>query len=169
MKLIPTLRVTRFEQLEPGDLFMLFSGEERFYALKTFPAKGGDDARMVVLGPRFVAGDDESFLLSWQASTVLSYGGGFSIVPSTRPEDWFESGDRRVSVCLAVADEQAYLCTNGGSSRSAYVPRFVNLATGAVERHLSNAVFTAHWRIDMAFADRPPPTLLEFPNAGVQR
>jgi Lon protease-like protein len=35
MELIPALRVTRFEQLDAGELFISFSGHERFYALKT--------------------------------------------------------------------------------------------------------------------------------------
>jgi hypothetical protein len=165
MELVPPLRATRFEQLEPGELFILLSGSDRFYALKTAPAKNHDDCQMVVLGPTFLAGDNESFLLSWQPTAVLSYGKNFSIIPSRHPEHWLEDGNRRTPVCIAVAEDQVYICTNGGHSPGMYTPRFVNIATGEIaERRLPNSVFTAHWRIEIVSAGRPPLILIEFPS-----
>lgn len=162
MELIPPLRATRFEQLSAGDLFILLSGTERFYALKTLYQKGADAAQMVVLGPTFIAGSNESFLLNWQPSTVLSYGNKFSVVPSPDPEHWFESGNRRTPVCLAISGDQPYICTNGGHSPMMYSSRYVNIATGSIESGLSSAVFTANWRIEIAVPDRPPQVLIQF-------
>lgn len=169
MELIPPLRVTRFEQLSAGDLFILFSGSERFYALKTIYQKDADAAQMVVLGPTFLAGANESFLLNWQASTVLSYGKNFSVMPSADPEDWFENGDRRTPVCLAISDNQPYICTNGGHSPRMYSSRYVNIATGSIESGLSNAVFTTNWRIEVAVPDRSPQVLIKFPSPKIIR
>lgn len=165
MELIPALRVTRFEQLDAGELFISFSGHERFYALKTLRERDADQAQMVVLGPQFIAGGNESFLLNWQASTVLSYGKEFAVLPSPHPEHWLEDGNRRAPVCLAISDDQVYICTNGGHSPSMYTPRYVNMATGAVERRLSSAVFTTHWRIEIVSPDRQPLVLIQFPSS----
>jgi hypothetical protein len=164
MQIVPALNVQRFEQLDPGDLFILISGSERFYALKTMPPTDGEKVQMVVLGPRFIAGENESFLLNWQASTVLSYGKQFSVVPSSQPEHWLEDGNRRTPVCLAISADQAYICANAGHSRSEYAPRYVNISTGAVEHRLSYAVFTAHWRIEVVFPDCQPVVLIQYPS-----
>jgi hypothetical protein len=64
-------------------------------------------------------------------------------------------------VCLAISDDQVYICTNGGHSPSMYT-RYVNMATGAVERRLSSAVFTTHWRIEIVSPDRQPLVLINF-------
>ncbi len=165
MNIVPALRVTRFEQLAPGELFILFSGSERFYALKTKAPNEHSEPQMVVLGPRFIAGDNESFLLAWQASTVLSYGKDFSVVPSSHPDHWFDEGSRRTPVCLAISEERAYICTNGAHSPAMFTPRYVEMATGTVEHRLSNPVFTTHWRIEIVSSGREPLVLLHFPSA----
>ena len=35
MQIIPPFRMTPFEQVEPGDLFLYMDGKYKFYALKT--------------------------------------------------------------------------------------------------------------------------------------
>jgi hypothetical protein len=163
MQLFPAMRLRQFEQLEPGVLFAVLSGSEQFFALKTTPGRTEPGALMAILGPRFEAGKDESFLVSWPVPKVMSYGREFTVIPSTSPEHWFEGGNRRTPICLAVAADRICICSNGAHSPKAYEPRFVDLETGEVVSGLSNALYTAHWRIEIASQDRSPLVLVEYP------
>jgi hypothetical protein len=69
MIVIPPVRTERFEQLKPGDLFLLINQNYKFYALKTQEPPTGERSQMVLLGPSFPEGVTESFLLPWQAVT----------------------------------------------------------------------------------------------------
>ena len=114
MEIVPAARTTRFEQLEAGELFIYMDGRQTFYALKTQQPATGDRSTMVLLGPSFIQDVAESFLVPWQPVTVLSFGKSFSILPSLDPAAWSPTGPSRTPVCLAIADENVYICTNGG-------------------------------------------------------
>jgi hypothetical protein len=163
MEIVPPVRVTRFEQLEPGELFIYIDRNHTFYALRTLPPATGDKSTMVVLGPSFP--EQESFLLPWQPVTVLSLGKDFAIVPSLDPSSWSMDGPSRDPVCLAIADGAAYICTNGGLPSQRYFACFVDVKTGAiVEGRLPGyAVFTGSWEIAMLSATHPPRAILKYP------
>jgi hypothetical protein len=165
MEIIPPMQTTRFEQLEVGNLFIYMDGRHTFYALKTQQPSSGDRSTMVLLGPSFVEGVVESFLLAWQPVTVLSLGKSFSILPSLDSDSWSLTGPSRTPICLAVADADTYICTNGGSSPQHYFPCFVNVKTGAiVEGRLpSSAAFTNSWEIAVLGANHPPRSILRYP------
>lgn len=163
--MIPPVRTTRFEQLESGDLFIYMDGRQTFYALKTQQPASGDRSTMVLLGPSFIQNVAESFLVPWQPVTVLSFGKGFSILPSLDPASWSSTGPSRTPVCLAVAGENIYICTNGGPSPQHYFPCFVDLNTGAIleQRLPSSAAFTNTWEIAVLDANHPPRSILKYP------
>jgi hypothetical protein len=165
MDIIPSVRTARFEQLEPGDLFVFIDRQQTFYALKTQQPASGDRSTMVLLGPSFIQDVSESFLVPWQPATVLSLGKSFSILPSMDPALWSPTGPSRTPVCLAVAGEDIYICTNGGFSPQHYFPCFVNLKTGAiVEQRLPNlAAFTNTWEIVVLGENHPPRSILRYP------
>jgi hypothetical protein len=162
LDVIPRLRSARFEQLDPGDLFIYLDGGLKSYALKTEPR--GDRSGMVMLGPTFFRNIQESFLVSWQPATVLCFGRDFSIFPSTDPADWALNGNTRSPVCLAVAGEQIFICTNGGSSPQDHHPSYVNVDNGEIiDGHLPSAVFTRSWRLSVLGDQHPPCVLLSYP------
>jgi hypothetical protein len=165
MEVIPPARVTRFEQLEPGDLFLYLQGREHFYALKTEKPKNGDQSQMVLLGPNFFGEVAESFLVAWQPATVVSFGKSCSILLSNDPASWASAGSTRSRVCLAIAGDRAYICTNGGLSSQHYFPCFVDVKTGAiVEKQLPElAAFTNAWEIVVLGANHPPRRILKYP------
>ena len=66
MEIVPAARTTRFEQLEPGDLFIYMDGRQTFYALKTQQPATGDRSTMVLLGPSFI--QDVANLFSFPGS-----------------------------------------------------------------------------------------------------
>jgi hypothetical protein len=164
MEMIPPARTTRFEQLEPGDLFICLDGRQTFYALRT---QIGDRSTMVLLGPSFIQNITESFLVPWTPATVLSLGKNFSILPSLDSASWSAAGSTRAPVCLAVAGEDLYICTNGGPSPQQYLPCFVDMKTGAIieQRLPSSSVFTNTWEIAVLGANHPPRSILKYPLA----
>lgn len=164
MEIVPAVRSTRFEQLEAGDLFIYMDGQT-FCALKTQQPATGDRSTMVLLGPSFIQDVAESFLVPWQPVTVLSFGKSFSILPSLDPAAWSPTGPSRTPVCLAVADDNVYVCTNGGPSPQRYFPCFVDVKTGAiVEGRLpGSAAFTNSWEIAVLIANHPPRSILKYP------
>ena len=165
MEIVPAVRATRFEQLDPGDLFVFMDGRQTFYALKTQSPASGDRTSMVLLGPSFIQDVPESFLVPWQPVTVLSLGRNFSILPSLNSASWSPSGPSRKPVCLAVAEEGTYICTNGGPSPQHYFPCFVDVKTGAiVQRHLSgSSAFTNDWEIVALAGNHAPRPILKYP------
>jgi len=164
MDVIPYVRTARFEQLEPGDLFIFMDQQRSSYALKTQQPASGDRSSMVLLGPSFIQDVPESFLVPWQPTTVLSFGKAFSILPSLDAASWSSMGPSRTPVCLAVASENVYVCTNGGSSPQHYFPCFVDLKTGAIlEQRPHSAVFTNTWEIAMLGSNHPPLPALKYP------
>ncbi len=164
--IIPAVHVERFEQLKPGDLFIHLDGKRTFYALKTQPAAKGDRSSMVLMGPSFTQDDDESCILSWQPTTVVSLGNNFSILPSLNPASWALAGSTRSPVCLAITDKSAYICTNGGPSRHDYFPCFVDVKSGEIfeGRPPSQvAMFTNTWEVAVLDSKRPPLSILKYP------
>ena len=165
MEIVPPVRVARFEQLEPGELFIYFDAKQTLYALKTQQPASGDRSAMVLLGPSFIQDIEESFLVPWQPATVLSFGRNFSVLPSLDPTSWSLAGSTRRPVFLAVADENVYICTNGGPSPQHYLPCFVEVKTGAIieGRLPGSAAFTATWEIALLSTKHPPRSILKYP------
>ena len=165
MEVIPAMRVARFEQLEPGELFLCVDGRDPFYAIKTQKPSSGDRNEMVLLGPKFVHDVTESFLVAWAPVTVLSFGKTFTIVLPNDPASWSVTGPSREPLCLAISGDSTYICTNGGDSPQRYFPCFVDVKTGAIiERRLPEvAAFTNTWEIAALGADHLPRAILKFP------
>lgn len=165
MKTIPPTLAIRFEQLEPGDVFLFLEGQQNVYALKTAKTADRDQNEMVLLGPTFLQESAESYLLPWQPATVLSFGKACSILLPTDPAAWSTVGPSPIPVCLAVSGDKTYLCTNGAESPRRYFPCFVDTSTGEViERRLpGTAVYTNTWELAILGANHPPRTILKYP------
>ena len=116
MEIVPAARAARgFEQLEAGELFIYMDGSAD--VLRPQDPAAGDRrskrhgaSRTLIYSGCYA----ESFLVPWQPVTVLSFGKSFSILPSLDPAAWSPTGPSRTPVCLAIADENVYICTNGG-------------------------------------------------------
>jgi hypothetical protein len=161
VQVIPTARTVRYEQLEPGELF-LFT-DEGTYALKCRQEKD-ERNKMVLLGPSFMDGGG-SHLLAWQAITVLSFGKDFTIFLPTEPHAWVSQPLDHSQVWLAVAEDRTFVCTNVGPSPQHPVRGFVDLGTGEIaERRIQgSALFTNSWEIVVLGTNHPPRTILKYP------
>jgi hypothetical protein len=131
--------MVRFEELQPGDLFLYIDARQKFYALKTQKPTSGPGTTMVILGPSFLPPDiTEAFLLSWDTSVVLSLGKSFSILLATKPAEWSWSGETRTPIYLGVAGETIFICANGGRSSQNYFPCFVDVRHIRIYQSLGN-------------------------------
>jgi hypothetical protein len=149
MEIVPPVRVTQFNELEPGDLFVIVQDGTPCFALKTEKSANGDRSSMVVLGPRFPYDTNESVILDGDAVTVISYGKHYSILLSDDPDAWFLGGNLRNPVCVAVHEQNVYVCTNGGPSSTRFFQCFVEFSTGKIiEGRLPiYAAYTNDWEI----------------------
>jgi len=162
MEIIPAARTVRYEQLEPGEIFLFAEG--RTYALKARPQGDGDRNKMVLLGPSFLNGQGSS-LVGWQATTVLSFGKNCTIFLPTDPNAWAREPVDQSQVWLAVADDRIFVCTNGAAVPQLYFPCFVDVQTGEiVEGRIQGfALYTNVWEIAVLGANHPPHTILKYP------
>ena len=120
---------------------------------------------MVLLGPTFLEGYEESCLLQWQPATVLSLGKSCSILLSSDPKSWSTIGPSRTPVCLAVAGDKTYICANGGANPGRYFRCFVDTSSGQiVEGRLPGIVaYTNSWELAVLGASHQPRTILKYP------
>lgn len=165
MKIIPSVRIARFEQLQPGDLFVLLGHQQPCLALKTAKAKDGDREEMVLLGPAFPHDIKEATIVPWEATTTVSYGQDYSLLLPTDPSAWFQDGDTRTPICLAVTDEDVFVCANGGNHSQRFFQCYVNLRTGEIsENKISNIkALTRTWELVIAEPRHEPRSLLKSP------
>ncbi len=164
MDIIPSARVLRFGQLEPGELFLDLEAGEACYAFKTAPSSNGDSSGMVLVGPTFYQNVAESFISPRQPATVLSFGKDYSILLPTEPTAWSAAGPSRIPVCLAIAGTDAFICANGYSPQN-YLSCYVNVKTGAIleKRPPGSIAFTNSWEIALLGATHPPRSILKYP------
>jgi hypothetical protein len=162
MEIIPAVRAVRYEQLEPGDLFLFV--EQGTYALKARQKSPGARNEMVVLGPNFMEGGGP-YLLGWQATTVLSFGKDFSILLSSNPSEWVGRPGDRSQVWLAIGEEKTFICANGGTSSEHYVACLVDIETGEILERQSpgHVLYTNVWEIAALGSSHPPRTILKYP------
>lgn len=165
MDVIPPIKAARFEQLEPGDLFIYSSPRGSCFALKTEKPANHDNCLMAMLGPSFPYEINEAFLLPWEATTVISFGKNYSLILPSDPQAWFVSGNTRNPVCLAVSGEEVYLCMNAGHSPQRYLGWFVELKSGRlIEGKLPGIMaYTGTWEMALLNAKLPPRTILKYP------
>lgn len=164
MEIFPPVKVTRFEQLKPGDLFIYPDKRQSCFAIKVEKQSADDSSGMVVLGPNFPDGISESFILEWQPATVISFGKEYSILLPQAPDLWFLSGSLREPVCIAVCEQRAYVCANGGSNEQRFLQCFVEFSTGKlVERQLPGHVaYTNNWEIVISHQNLTTQPLIKY-------
>ena len=161
MQVIPAARAVRFEQLEPGELFLFVEGS--VYALKTLPRQQGDRAQMLLLGPT-VKGGAGAQLYEWQAATVLTLGRNFAILLPTEACVWAPRPGHPAQVWLALAEDRIFIYANLGPSPQYFVAGFVDIRTGQIVEHFQDsALFTNTWEIAVVDTHHPPRTVVKFP------
>lgn len=167
MQIVPQAKTTRFEQLEPGELFVFLRIKVPCLALKTAKSPNSDKNEAVLLGPTFPYDLKEAVILPWDTTTVVSYGQNWTVRLPIDPAAWFEDGDTRAPVCLALAGDEVFVCANGADNQFRFFQCFVNLRTGEIlENQLPNiGAFTRTWEIVVNMGGPEPQSLINYPFA----
>ena len=74
MQVLPVVKIDRFEQLDPGDLFVYPHPNGSCWALKAVDLEANGDKLILPLGPTFPQSTGGPRLLPWQATTTVSFG-----------------------------------------------------------------------------------------------
>ena len=165
MNIHPPLDVSRFEQLEPGDLFVFEQRGLSMLAMKTGTPSTGDRSNIALLGPEFPEGISEAYLLPWQPTTVMSFGKEFTVALPTEPRAWIFGGSTRDPVGVAVCGDKTYLCVHGGPSPSHFFQCYVEFGTGAIiEGRLTGSVaYTSQWEIGLTGPGQMWRSIVKYP------
>jgi hypothetical protein len=165
MQALPSVKIERYEQLKPGDLFSFRHHKTTSFALKCAKNRDGDPEEMVILGPHFPYPQPVAAIVPWEAVTVVSYGSDFTVMLPTNPDSWVENGGTEKAVCLAVGKDGNFICADGGKVPGMHALCFVDVATGRIldKGRPSMALYTYDWAIGVPGPGSKLTELVRFP------
>jgi hypothetical protein len=129
MLVTPSLSVTRFAQLKPGDLFISQFGEMSFVALAAADPDG--DLLMVPLGPHFPDGLDGPSLVGSSGANVISFGKEYGLRLPARPGSWRLTPPDAGTHCIVAAEGGPFVRANFVAPPN-YKPCYVSFDTGKI-------------------------------------
>ena len=162
MEIQPTMVAARFEQLEPGSLFIFPFTSGSSYALKVTPPEPGSRALILPMGPSFPSDDErQPRLLNWQAETAVSFGTNFIFRPSTTPDAWSNSEPSLNYFCCGLFDGEIYLRANADPFRG-YLRCWVRLQNGALSWQEPRGItaYSTQWEVFVLQGSYPPKLVI---------
>jgi hypothetical protein len=128
----PHLRICRFSQLSPGDLFVYVHDNGSCIALKVVDPTANDEPLLLPFGPQLPSGLDRSNLLSQQSTDVISFGKAYVLKLPARAEGWSRSEPDQETLCILATDESYFIRANSAGQRGEFRPCYVDLMTGRI-------------------------------------
>jgi len=135
MEVSPKLVVTRFAQLDAGDLFMYrLRGDACVGMVVEDPTANGERLQLP-LGPTFPQGITGPTVLIAEAVTVVSFGKDFHLRLPVHPGGWVDAEPPSDRHCVVVGSTGIYLRANrspiqfGGDK---FRPCYIDMATGLI-------------------------------------
>ena len=133
MEVTPTVLVTRFAQLAPGDLCMCNQSGTSFIAVKAVdPAKDGDKY-IVALGPSFPPSTHGPHLIVEPSQTVISFGKNYVLQLPTSADCWLLDQPARDVPCILVTEDVTYFRANSARRSGQFSPCFVRTDNGQIQ------------------------------------
>jgi len=176
MKITPELKVTRFAQLKPGELFLYFHDDGASVGLAAKNPVQFGDMSIVSLGPKFLPTVGGPTIDSPQnspgyRSALLSYGSDYVLRLPVSSQAWRSGTPGADLPCIAVAQEDIYIRANcvppGQEFRPCYVAVKEGKILGSSESRkyfeLRDPLFALEWQI--VTTEEKPRTILSCPFA----
>jgi hypothetical protein len=169
----PKLKIDRFAQLHPGELFLFEYGNARCVGLVAEYRDPDPQNLLLPLGPIFPGNDPGPRLMSGHFAAV-SFGRDFTIRLPVDPKNWTDKEPDRDCNCLTLSENGLYFRANGNPDPDGrFVPCFLNAANGVVEviqgslppgrftRPAGTLAFALAWEI--LTTEAKPRTILKYP------
>ena len=172
MQIDPDIKVIRFAQLEPGDLFIYPHGEGSCVGMKIVdPTRDGDEL-LLLLGPKFPRGVAGPGLMPPPTATVISIGKEYVLRLPCRAHAWSAQAPAFDTHCIAIADQKAFIRANYDGGQQVFLPCYIDMEAGRVHAASSSAyrapsplqgspAFALEW--ELATAAPKPRAILTYP------
>lgn len=167
MQVVPNVKVTRFEQLEPGDLFIMLYRDRSCLALKAVDQLGNGDKLILPLDPSFTKRALGPHLLGWQGATAVSFGRDYTVRLPTASEAWAIQAPEYDVFCLAVTSDHIYFRANFSTYENDFRACWVRAADGEViyDRLPPIMAYALQWEIVIEDTTFPAQMLLKQPSS----
>jgi hypothetical protein len=132
MKIVPELTATRFEQLNPGDLFIFLENGRSCVALATQNPEEVGGKLILLLGPQLPEEMNGPHLIGWGGVTVVSFGSEYELRLPTTPNLWSDVEPPAGHFCVLLADDVPFFRANCSPIASQYRTCYVRVQDGAV-------------------------------------
>ncbi len=171
MEVSPALALTRFEKLNPGDLFLSRHSNGFTIALVVTLNPIADDAKLIFpLGPTFSPDAPIASVVPPPPGRfcVLSFGAQYTLRLPIRADAWTTKEPQSLDPCVLVAEDGTYLRANFLSGGRCHVRakdgRILATTQGypaRFEHPLGECLYALRWEI--VTVEDPPRTILSYP------
>jgi hypothetical protein len=169
----PPLRVTRFAQLSPGDLFILRRRDERYVGLVVHDSTEDGQTLLLPIGPTLPS------FMTWPTltedhpgATVISFGADYAARLPVDPAGWEDEEPPAAVTALVVAEGATFLRCNFSPRPGQFQACYVNLADGEIctsgggrggfyVRPSGIRAYATRW--ELSTTERPARTILSYP------
>ena len=172
MQTTPTIRVTRFAQLEPGDLFILRRQHERYVGLMVRDSAENGQTFLLPIGPSLPRFMTYPSLTVDPGTTVISFGKDYILSLPTDPAAWEDEPPPASVTAIAVTDAGVFLRCNFLPHRDQFRACYVDLTDGeicirgtgtsaAYAEPLGIRAYATRW--ELLTTTTPPRSILNYP------
>lgn len=165
MAITPQLKIERFEQLSPGDLFIWPYHGQAYFGLKVIDPERNGERLILPLGPSFPPEIGGPRLIGWQGVTTASFAKDYTLRLPTAPEGWTELPPGNEVFCLGVTTDGAYFRANFSPHPGVFRECWVRVADGVVHygRVKGITLYATQWEILVEDKIFPALNLLKYP------
>ena len=132
MQIDPRIKVARFAQLEPGDLFIYPHADGSCISMHVVDPTRDGDVVMLVLGPDFPRGMEGPGLLQAPTATVISFGKDYVLRLPSSAQVWKTALPASDIHCIAVTPEKVYIRANYDGGQQPFQPCYIDMEAGRV-------------------------------------
>jgi hypothetical protein len=132
METTPKVRIDRFAQLSPGDLFIFAHENGMCVAIKVVDPANDDDMLVIPLGSTFPTNITCPTLMSEQTMTVIAFEKDYALRLPSQANGWCVDAPPPDKHCFAVTERGIYLRTNFAPTGNPFQACYVDIKSGAV-------------------------------------
>jgi len=132
MEVVTKPKVTRFAQLQPGDLFIFQHPAGTSVAVKATDPVSDGDPLAVVVGPSFPVGPARPMLYNPSQTTVVSFGKDYTIRLPSSADGWRTNEPPAEADFIVVTDAGGVFLRANFRAPAAFSPCYVDMSSGEI-------------------------------------